>query len=85
MKKILYAIILIAASIASKAQTKSMDRKKKFNFMQHFHQTQNLNNQNQKFGLKINPYWQDVNAPHTYNSYYAKCKSTCLQLRMGNC
>jgi photosystem II stability/assembly factor-like uncharacterized protein len=79
MKKILYLIIfLTAVSFTASAQSKIVDMKKKFNFMQRFHQTQNFSNQNQKFSLKINPYWQDVDAPHTYNSFVPQIKVPCF-------
>lgn len=75
MKKNLYVLVtLLTVSLAANAQTKNMEMKKKFNFMQRFHQTQNFSNQNQLLRLKINPYWESINAPHTYNSFMQNVK-----------
>lgn len=75
MKKIFYPVtLLILLAFAANAQTKRMELKNKNNFMQRFHQFQNFNNQNQSFGLTINPYWESINAPHTYNSYLQNVK-----------
>lgn len=79
MKTILYTLIFLAAvSFTANAQSKIVEMKQKNNFMMRMHQNQNLKSSNEKFRLKINPYWQDVNAPHLYNSYVPQVKVPCF-------
>lgn len=78
MKKLFYSLLfLITASFTANAQSKIMQLKQKYNFMQQLQQHQNLESSTQKFGLKINPYWQDIDAPHTYNSFIPQIKVPC--------
>lgn len=91
MKTILYSsIFLITVSFTSNAQSKFMQMKQKYDFMYQMHKKQNLKNfqsdankQTQRLRLKINPYWQDVDAPHTYNSYVPQIKVPCFNTVWG--
>ncbi len=79
MKTILYTLLFLSAfSITANTQTKITDNKWKNNFLQHMQQNQNSKGSNQKFGLKINSYWKDVDAPHFYNSYMPQIKVPCF-------
>ncbi len=66
------AILLCITSINAQqrnAQLKIKDYKLKHDLLLHGKQNHSFKNSPQGFGFKINPYWQDVNAPHLYNSY----------------
>ncbi|HVT63009.1 MAG TPA: hypothetical protein VHD33_05965, partial [Legionellaceae bacterium] len=73
-KKLIIAFVAILLCITSmKAQTptpqsKIRDYKLKHNSLQRIKQKQSVNNSAPNFNLKINPYWQDVNAPHAINN-----------------
>ena len=54
----------MAISFAVSAQSKIMELKQKNNFMLRMHQNQNFSNQNRRFKLNLNPYWESINAPH---------------------
>ncbi|MEP6681971.1 MAG: T9SS type A sorting domain-containing protein [Parafilimonas sp.] len=69
MKTIIYTLIFLeAVSFTANAQSKIADYKQKNNFIMHMHQNQILKSPAQNFGLKINSYWEDVNAPHVINN-----------------
>ena len=67
MKKFIYtSIILSLFQFTAKAQLKSTDMKWKNVFFRHIYQNQGFKNQMQNFLFeKINPYREEVNAPHT--------------------
>jgi len=71
-------MLLLIACVHIIAQSKVMQMKQKNNFMMRMYNNQNLKGSTQKFNLKINPYWQDVDAPHTYNSYMPQVKVPCF-------
>jgi photosystem II stability/assembly factor-like uncharacterized protein len=75
-KKIIYlSALLILASMYAGAQSKKVaDMKRKNNVVMHLKQNQQLRNPGQKFGINLNPYWEDINAPHTYNSFIPQIK-----------
>ena len=52
----------------SNPQSKIKDYKLKHDLLLHMKQNQHLKSSIQSFGLKTNPYWQDVNAPHVINN-----------------
>ena len=83
MKTIYTFIFLAAVSFSANAQSKIAEMKQKNNFMLQMHRNKNLESSNQKFKLKINPYWQDVDAPHTYNSYVPQIKVPCFNAVWG--
>lgn len=84
MKTILYTcIFLITVSFGANAQSKVMQMKQKYNFMLQMHKNQNSKNTDDRFRLKINPYWQEVDAPHTYNSYVPQIKVPCFNAVWG--
>ncbi len=73
-KKISYCCaFLILASIYANAQsTKIAAMKSKKNIMLQMKQYHNLKRSPHSFGLKINPYWQDVNAPHVVSNGHVR-------------
>lgn len=73
MKKILYAtVFLLAVAFTANAQSKIANMKWKNNFIMQMKQNPSLRNQGQKFGIKINPFWEDVNAPHVVNNSHVR-------------
>ena len=56
----------------SNPQTKIKDYKFKNNLLLRMKQNQGLKNSDQKFGIKINPFWQDVNAPNVVNNSHVR-------------
>ena len=76
MKKIFYIVVfLIAVSFTANAQSnKVAEMKQKNNFMLRIKKNQRLKNSNKDFGIKINPFWQDVNTPHTNSSHITQVK-----------
>ena len=84
MKMIIYTLIFLATvSFTANAQLKPNDMKWKNNFMRSMNRNQNLKSSNQQFGIKINPYWKDIEAPHTYNSYMPQIKVPCFNAVWG--
>ena len=74
-KGILCCITILIAVFAAMAQSKIADMKWKNNFIMHMKQNQSLKNSNQNFGIKINPYWEAVNALHIIsNSHITQVK-----------
>jgi photosystem II stability/assembly factor-like uncharacterized protein len=73
-KRIIYfSVLLMLASMYANAQSnKIADMKWKNNFLMHLKQYQSAKNPSQDFGLKINPFWQDVNAPHVVNNSHIR-------------
>ncbi len=73
MKTILYTLFVLSVfSFAATAQTKNMEMKKKFNFMQRYHPTQNQNFRSHDQDLlsnRNNRYWEQINAPHKDSSF----------------
>jgi photosystem II stability/assembly factor-like uncharacterized protein len=65
---IAFAAVVLFTSIIN-AQSKMYEYKQKSNFILHMHQSQKPGNQNQGFGVKINPFWESVTAPHSSDSY----------------
>ncbi len=61
MKKILYSIILITASVAASAQVRNTDKKWENNFMMHIHHNKSSIDFNQKLSLKLILTGQEVN------------------------
>ena len=73
----IFAITVVAAFLCkpsaeaqvSNPQLEIKDYKLKHNPLLQLKKDQRLKNLDQNSGIKINPYWQDVNAPHLYNSF----------------
>ena len=76
----IFTITLAAAFICKRSaeaqvlnpQSKIKDCKFKNNPLLHIKQNQSAKNSGQNFGLKINPFWQDVNAPHLVNNSHVR-------------
>jgi photosystem II stability/assembly factor-like uncharacterized protein len=64
---IAFAAGLLFSSVTN-AQSKMVEYKQKSNFLSGMKQAQRLN-QAQRLGITINPYWADVTAPHTPDTY----------------
>ncbi len=64
---ILFCITSIKAQQRN-AQLKIKDYKLKHDLLLHLKQNHNFKTSPQGFGLNINPFWQDVNAPHIVNN-----------------
>ncbi len=64
---IVFCITSINAQTAN-PQLKIKEYKLKQNLLLHLKQKHSAVNSHQNFGIKINPYWQDVNAPHIYTT-----------------
>jgi photosystem II stability/assembly factor-like uncharacterized protein len=78
-KIICFSALLILASVYTNAQSKKFAAMKwKNNFIRQMKQNQSLIKPNQNSGININPYWQDINAPHTYNSHVTQVKVPSL-------
>ncbi len=60
-------ITLVEAQV-SNPQSKIKDYKLKHDLLLRIKQNQKTKNLSQDVGLKINPFWQDVNAPHVVNN-----------------
>lgn len=83
-KKIIYfSALLMLATMYANAQSKVADMKRRNNLILHMKQNQVLRNRSQNFGIKINPYWEDVNAPHTYNSFITQIKLPSINAVWG--
>ena len=67
-------IFLFSISLVANAQSKIMQLKQKNNFMLQMKRNQNLKGSNEKFGLKVNPYWNAIDVPHFYSSYMPQIK-----------
>lgn len=73
MKKILYStVFLLAVSFTANAQSKIAEMKQKNNLMMHMKQNQNLKGSSERLRLKINPFWQNVDAPHVVNNSHVR-------------
>ncbi len=74
-KFILCCITVLIGVFSASAQSKKVaEMKWKNNFISHMKQNRSVKESNQNFGIKINPYWKDINAPHTYNSFVPQIK-----------
>lgn len=84
MKTILYTLFFLSAiSFVAKAQSKFDIIQKKKSLMMPPRQNQNFKILNDKFRIRINPYWQEVDAPHTRYSYVYQVKVPCYNVIWG--
>ena len=75
MKKTFYFIILLTAtSLAAHAQQENNNMKRKNESFQRMWSNQKFSDQNQRSGLKINPYWKAVMTPHLLSSFEPQVK-----------
>jgi len=67
---ILFCFVCI---VTTSAQSKKVaDMKWKNNFIMQMKQNQSLKKTSQNFGIRINPFWEDVNAPHVVNNSHVR-------------
>jgi len=72
MIKIFYSIIFLSTfAFAASAQIKSSGIKKEVDLMQRMHGLRHSASHGQLSSIKINPYWESIQAPHSYNNSFS--------------
>jgi len=62
---------LIVTAFAANAQiTKNVQLKREIDLMRRMHQLRNSADRHQFFPIKINPYWESIDAPHSYDNSF---------------